>query len=430
MKNKDFFKKIVKKTSKSSEDERAFLKEINKLLPKNVNWKKGAIEYLEYRLENEGQFIHKFHLLKPFCPGSDCKGFYVDMYKFLNVIQILNLPVGSAFLDVGCGPGWVSHYLCKLGYNSLGIDIANQFIDFSNKRLQSDISSFPGKFPADFIVHDIEQRPLDLDYLFDVAIFESSLHHFYDPISALKNVSKNLKDNGILVILESLAPDHDSEEHKKLLEVMTKYHTLERPYTKDQMIRLFQFTGFNNFKFLYPVSGFRELGMNDKKNYHRFYVDGPVFNYVFASKNGKMIENLGTDRSQTSDQDIYRAHILVKDFPKSLLANQVYTLDAKVMNVSNTSWHNYDYTESFSFNFSYHWLDSKGDVAVFDGLRTALPNVVNPRNEVILRTKIQTPDRPGNYTIEFDLVREYVTWFAEKGSKTLRINTRVKAENS
>lgn len=406
--------------------EKQFLDEINEGLPEQIDWKKGAIDYLKNMLTAEGEGTYVYHYLKPFCAASDFNDFYEHMYKFLNVMQLLDLPKGSAILDVGCGPGWVSHYFGKLGYYVIGIDISNDLIDIANRRLSNDISPFPNhQFPVKFIVHDIELSPLGGTLLFDAAIFESALHHFYDPISALKNVSKNIKENGIIAILEGFAPERSSHAYQHQLDLMRKYHTLERPYTKEQMITLFRLTGFKHFKFLYPISGVRELESDPNHDYVKLYVDGPNFNYVFASRSAERIKYLGKGKSRMTHENPYHAGIVVKTFPDRIQADDIFTIHVQVKNMSGQTWQNYDYTDLFSLNFSYHWFDEGGNVVIYDGIRTPMPHLMKPNAEVELYPKVQAPHQPGSYAIEFDLVRESIAWFSQKGSKTVKMNVRV-----
>jgi len=414
----------------SSDLEKKFFDEINKGLPEQINWKKGAIDYLKNMLKAEGEGANIFHLLKPFSAASDFNDFYEGMYKFLNVMQILDLPKGSAILDVGCGPGWISHYLGKLGYYVMGIDISSDLIDIANKRLLNDISPFPNnQFPVKFIVHDIELNALGKKLLFDAAIFESTLHHFYDPISVLKNVSINLQEKGIIAILEGFAPEQSSNAYKNQLDIMKKFHILERPYTKEQIKTLLKLTGFQHFKFLYPISGVKDLESNKENEYVKLYIDGPDFNYIFASRSAERIKYLEKSKSRITHENPFKASIFIQNFPDNIKVDDTLMINVKVKNISTQIWQNYDYTDLFSLNFSYHWLDVDGNVVIFDGIRTPMPHLVKPNTEVDFSAKVQAPSKSGNYVIELDLVRESITWFAQKGSETVKINVKVEDKN-
>ena len=76
-------------------------------------------------------------------------------------------------------------------------------------------------------------------------------------------------------------------------------------------------------------------------------------------------------------------------------------------------------------NLGYHWLDRNGDAVSFEGYRTALPKEVTPGTRAEVTMIVETPEQPGLYTLELDLVREKVAWFSRRGGKTRRLEIEV-----
>jgi hypothetical protein len=70
---------------------------------------------------------------------------------------------------------------------------------------------------------------------------------------------------------------------------------------------------------------------------------------------------------------------------------------------------------------AYHWLDPLGNPLVWDGLRTPLPERVEPGAEVELEARVLAPRPPGRYLLAFDLVEELRFWFREVGSHELEL---------
>lgn len=66
---------------------------------------------------------------------------------------------------------------------------------------------------------------------------------------------------------------------------------------------------------------------------------------------------------------------------------------------------------------SYHWLDERGNAIVWDGLRTPLPEPVEPAERVALELGVRAPMPPGRYRFALDLVAEHRAWFGELGNK-------------
>jgi hypothetical protein len=67
---------------------------------------------------------------------------------------------------------------------------------------------------------------------------------------------------------------------------------------------------------------------------------------------------------------------------------------------------------------SYHWMDGADPerVIVWDGLRAAVGRTVRPGETHSAQLPVRSPDRPGNYILNVDLVREGVAWFSGRGS--------------
>ena len=66
-------------------------------------------------------------------------------------------------------------------------------------------------------------------------------------------------------------------------------------------------------------------------------------------------------------------------------------------------------------HLSYHWRqEGKADYVAFEGERTTLPRDVAPGESVLVEAVVLTPDKPGAYELEWDLVQEAVAWFYQK----------------
>ncbi|MEW5901809.1 MAG: hypothetical protein AB1715_10140 [Acidobacteriota bacterium] len=76
---------------------------------------------------------------------------------------------------------------------------------------------------------------------------------------------------------------------------------------------------------------------------------------------------------------------------------------------------------------SYHLLSKTGTVLKFDNLRTPLPRALRPGEEIDAAAKVKMPLEPGSYLVEFDLVREGVSWFKDQGGRTLLLPLIVEA---
>lgn len=237
--------------------EERFLAELNRRLPEGVDWKQGAITYLREVVADGDESTTRYHLVKPFVAGPDFGPFWNEAFWFLDLVQRLDLPHCARVLDIGVGPGWTVHWLAKLGHDVVGLDISSELLDIAEQRMQSDpFPPFPGQpFAYDLREHDIEDKPLGLDEPRDVAIFEACLHHFFNPVAALRNVAEDLKPDGLIGVTEAAAPPEGSEWDASNQQLMERYHTIERPYSREQVLDLLELAGFEWCAFYEPVNG-------------------------------------------------------------------------------------------------------------------------------------------------------------------------------
>jgi hypothetical protein len=75
---------------------------------------------------------------------------------------------------------------------------------------------------------------------------------------------------------------------------------------------------------------------------------------------------------------------------------------------------------------AYHWLDPLGNPIVWDGTRSAFPDIVRPGETVELESAVAAPRPSGSYRLAFDLVEEFRFWFQELGSAPLDLPVAVR----
>ncbi len=103
-------------------------------------------------------------------------------------------------LEVGCGTGFLSLELARVGNKVLGIDVSKKSINEAKDYLKT-IDKYR-KLDLTYKVEDANK--INYENKFDVIIFYRSLHHFKNINKLLKRVKGNLSSNGILIICEPL----------------------------------------------------------------------------------------------------------------------------------------------------------------------------------------------------------------------------------
>lgn len=283
--------------------EAELLREINARLPDGVDWKEGAVTYLRELVEEGGETQEWFHLVKPFLGGPDYDPFWVDVFQFLDVVHTAKLAPGDLVIDVGCGPGWTIQWLAKLGHEVVGLDISAELLDIAERRMQTDpYPPYIGQpFRYDLRVHDIEAQPLGLGRPARLALFESTLHHFFNPVAALRNTVTDLADDGVVAVIEAAAPPEGSEWDQSNVEIMERYHTIERPYTRTQLLDMLELAGLPFVRFLRPVNGLFAQHVDGVSPLTWELTRADNSNIFVASPTAAGIERLGLE-ARTVDQ--------------------------------------------------------------------------------------------------------------------------------
>ncbi|HUF24366.1 MAG TPA: class I SAM-dependent methyltransferase [Vicinamibacterales bacterium] len=101
---------------------------------------------------------------------------------------------------------------------------------------------------------------------------------------------------------------------------------------------------------------------------------------------------------------------------------------AVLLRVRNISGHTWSQPASGPMAVGNHWFDATGQrMLQQDDARAPLLQVVEPDQSWPVLITVHAPGEPGKYVAEMDLVHEGSTWFAHKGSHTLRFPLEVTA---
>jgi hypothetical protein len=114
-------------------------------------------------------------------------------------------------------------------------------------------------------------------------------------------------------------------------------------------------------------------------------------------------------------QEKFSQEIEVHKLMSVFHVGEITTLPVTVKNTSNFVWQNQG---NNPVNLSYQWLDSDGNIVVFDGERTPLPENIPPQQAVRINATIRSPEVPGNYMLSLSMVKEGVIWFNEVNPPT------------
>ena len=355
------------------------------------------------------------------------QGMDEDMHRhfcdFANMAVTLALPAGSRVLDVGCGSGWLSEYFARLGYVVKGIDISPDLIQMSRERVAGVPYGADHETPlqCSFDVHDIELAPLAEK--FDAIICYDSLHHFEDENSVMSNLSKMLDVGGTLFILEGDRPPAGSESEDELLDVMSKYGTLESPFNYEHLRRLLDENGFAVIGDYASINGLflRDMIVDDFLSLKHVATN---YNYLACKKviEGGVAANVPDSRAP----GLLRAQIsLIKPLPARIAAGQTFITDLEIQNDGDTLWIAGRETRLGTVMPGVKmYYEAEQLVREAHG-EPPLPYSVAPGERFKLRIEHVAPLVHGRYQLKIDLVNQHVCWFEDVGSRALVLELEV-----
>jgi hypothetical protein len=147
---------------------------------------------------------------------------------------------------------------------------------------------------------------------------------------------------------------------------------------------------------------------------------------VIAQRGGALLLRHGAPRRnlpavlQALDaygREFYRVDLLQARTPTRLRAGDLYRIPVRLRNMGSQCWQS---PNQLPVRLAYRWRTADGALLAVDAWRTDMPHRVDPGHEVNLRAWLLTPVEPGQYTLEWDLVREGDAWFSDMGGMVLR----------
>jgi SAM-dependent methyltransferase len=136
------------------------------------------------------------------------------------------------------------------------------------------------------------------------------------------------------------------------------------------------------------------------------------------------LTDISAERSTLPDT-AFRAQI--KSHAATIVAKPASRINVivTVKNLSPVTWPSMKEFADCPIGVGNHWLSEKGETVIEDDARTSLDWSVKPNGERTLLLECTTPDAPGNYMLELDMVQDTVTWFVSKGSEVARVPVKI-----
>lgn len=173
----------------------------------------------------------QFDLWSRFYDSSIFRLIYFEkLYK--KVIEVIKnqangyLKPKSKFLDVGCGTAEV---IFKLAKEFKEVEFFG--VDFSKGMVEKAINKTFNLNNTKIIEANVENLPFE-EGSFNFVICVDTFHHFYNPDSALKEIGRVLKDNGLFLLVD---PSPDVFYLKLLLKIIKNLESARKYYSKKEL---------------------------------------------------------------------------------------------------------------------------------------------------------------------------------------------------
>jgi ubiquinone/menaquinone biosynthesis C-methylase UbiE len=148
-----------------------------------------------------------------------------DQGVLARICATARLTGGSRALDVACGPGIVVEALARVAGEVVGCDITPAMVEKTRQRCAAaglaNVRCMPGR---------AEDLPFD-DASFDVVVSRSAVHHFVDPVAALREMARVVKPGGRVVTVDVTSAESpaDAALHNALETLRDPSHTRMLP---------------------------------------------------------------------------------------------------------------------------------------------------------------------------------------------------------
>jgi hypothetical protein len=107
------------------------------------------------------------------------------------------------------------------------------------------------------------------------------------------------------------------------------------------------------------------------------------------------------------------------------IVGSIITINVKVKNISDVLWPASEgHEKRFTINLGNHWYRGE-KVLAWDDERVSLQRDLKAKKAVFFTLIANTPQHPGDYILELDMVQEGVAWFHDKGSETAKVQVRI-----
>jgi SAM-dependent methyltransferase len=324
-------------------------------------------------------------------------------------------------LDFGCGLGWLAHYLNRLGFNTIGLDVSKTSLEYANATFDKHEFYNP-LHNYHFLQYDGYKFPIS-DCSVHYIISFDAFHHVPNQAKILKEMHRALVPGGKLILSEPGTGHAKSEQTK---DEVRKFNVLERD------------TNILDFEEKALAAGFREIFLKPvlceldiklpRRAYHKLFKGYVDVNLVHALRNALIVNPMFVCEKEGDFMKsmLHKAHLKADKTHLSLKPGEEFEINVTVENTGQITFQTRYHTRGGYVTIASRLFHGEKKPNEDFGGRILLEKDLLPGEKTELHFKRTAPAEPGEYTLRIEPVFENFYWFSDKDTAPAKIQLNVK----
>jgi SAM-dependent methyltransferase len=347
------------------------------------------------------------------------------LIQFAHLLSGLHPYPNMTILDFGAGTGWASRYLNQLGFEVISLDVSHTAL----RKGEEMRTRYPvlGNQPEQRFLH-FDGRKIDLanesvDRIWCIDAF----HHVPNQLEVLKEMYRVLKPGGIAGFAEP-GPNQSKDPCSQL--EMKNYKVLENDIVLEEVFKQAQQVGFIDQKvdcYTTPTMPIPleewNVFLRDRAVFRKYVnavhsrsLNFPIF---FLYKGGEQIINDSRDAAGLVAKIEGGSCLSIKPFTEFDITLQITNISKKIWLPSGGKRGSVNIGAHLSRCNAGDSFEPKKEFRCHLSSANVMPGEA-------VHCRLQMPGlAPGNYSLEIDLVSEYVVWFRNNGSNLFCVEVTV-----
>lgn len=360
--------------------------------------------------------LREYWLNKPFSDREQA-GWY--LWRFGLLLTGLNPRTPDRVLDFGCGTGWTSHMLARMGAEVVGVDISSGALELARESAERS-GPLPDGASLRFEHFNGDCIPAP-DQYFDFVIVFEAIHHLPNPQALLREFARVLSPHGLVGFAEPGVGHSESE----ISGAEAGQGILEQDLDVERVYQSARAAGFREMELFVPgihphnyslpmsrVRWFlRGISWLVPSNYTRLAIlTGPIG----ILRKGPYAVTSIHPRSHTA---LIRTTVPAVASPSGAM----FDLPLTVTNPTETVWLKEGWRGRGCVRAGAHLMSAAIEMLELDYGRADLPRDILPGASACVSLRLRAPANPGRYVVRIDMVNEGISWFERHGSRVVDV---------